>query len=75
MLKKVSELAGSMRALKVNEFPPLAEPSRTIPEYDPAMDIAPGFAPTLNSSIAPDVQMVVPAPDPEQPRIYSVLEK
>ena len=72
----MSELAGSMRALKVNDFPPLAAPgSNTIPEYDPVVDIAPGFAPTLNGPLAPAGQVIVPAPEPQQPRIYSVLEK
>jgi hypothetical protein len=78
-LARMSELAGSTRALSVNDFPPLAEPSRTIPEYDPAVDIAPGFvpdnAPTINSAIAPDGQIIVPAPEPQQPRMHSVLEK
>lgn len=76
-LARMSELASSMRALKSGGSSPLSKSrSNTIPAYNPAVDNAPELAPALEGpSIATDRQVVVPPPEPQQSRVYSILIK
>ena len=76
-LARMSELAFSMRALKANGFPPLSKPrSKTIPAFNPAVDIAPGTSPALNGpTISTDRPVTLSSSEPEQPRVYSILIK